>query len=427
MDTIPLSILFALLAVLIVLSGCFSSSETALMTLNRYRMRHLARDGHRGARRAERLLQRPDRLIGIILLGNNFVNIAASSVATLIALRLGGEGTLAAATGLLTLTILIFAEVAPKTLAALRPERIAFPAAAVLGPLLRLLYPLVWLTNGMANGLLRLLGVSPAEGQQSALSREELRTVVNEAGAMIPQRHQSMLLSILDLDQATVEDIMVPRNEVVGIDLNDDWSRIRSQIAESEYTRLPVWEGSIDNIRGILHVRRVLTAMLESELAREHLLEHMRDPYFIPEGTPLHVQMRNFQLGRRRIGLVVDEYGEILGLATLEDILEEIVGEFTTDPAESISDIHPEADGGYLAAGSASVRELKRLLGWELPPDGPKTLNGLILEQLETIPEPGTSLLIDQHPVTVLQTEDNRVKVARLSPRVQGPGPRDRS
>jgi Mg2+/Co2+ transporter CorB len=418
-DTIPLPLLFTILGVLIVLSGCFSSSETALMTLNRYRLRHLARDGHPGARRAEKLLGRPDRLIGIILLGNNFVNIAASSVATLIALRLGGEGTLAAATGLLTLVILIFSEVAPKTLAALRPERIAFPASYILGPLLKLLYPLVWLTNSISNSLLRVLGVQPTEGGQSALSREELRTVVNEAGAMIPQRHQSMLLSILDLDQATVEDIMVPRNEVVGIDLEDDWNRIRSQIAESEYTRLPVYEGSIEKIRGILHVRRVLTAMLDSELTRERLLEHMRDPYFVPEGTHLHVQMRNFQTLRRRIGLVVDEYGEILGLVTLEDILEEIVGEFTTDPAESIRDIHPQPDGSYLAAGSASVRDLKRLVDWELPADGPKTLNGLILEHLETIPEPGTALLIDEHPVTVLQTEENRVKVARLSPRIK--------
>ncbi|MEX0385608.1 HlyC/CorC family transporter [Spiribacter onubensis] len=419
MDSIPLPLLFGILGILIVLSGGFSSSETALMTLNRYRLRHLARAGHRGARRAEKLLQRPDRLIGIILLGNNFVNIAASSIATLIALRLGGEGALAAATGLLTLTILIFAEVAPKTLAALRPERVAFPAAFVLGPLLRLLYPLVWLTNFLANGLLRGLGVSPGEGGQSALSREELRTVVNEAGAMIPQRHQRMLLSILDLDKATVDDIMVPRNEVVGIDLGDDWSRITEQVAGSEYTRLPVFEGGIDNIRGVLHVRRVLTAMLDGELTRERLLEHVRDPYFVPESTPLHRQMLNFQAERRRIGLVVDEYGEFLGLVTLEDILEEIVGEFTTDPAEAVSDIHRQADGSYLAAGSASVRELKRLLDWDLPADGPKTLNGLILEHLETIPESGTSLLIDGHPVTVMQTEENRVKVARLERRVR--------
>lgn len=389
------------------------------MTLNRYRLRHLARDGHRGAMRAERLLKRPDRLIGIILLGNNFVNIAASSVATLIALRLGGEGAIAVATGLLTLTILIFAEVAPKTLAALRPERIAFPAALILAPLLRLLYPLVWLTNTLANTLLRGVGVNPTESGESALSREELRTVVNEAGAMIPQRHQRMLISILDLDQATVDDIMVPRNEVIGIDLNDDWSRIHAQIAESEYTRLPVFEGGIDNIRGVLHVRRVLTAMLGGDLTRERLVEHIREPYFVPEGTRLQVQMLKFQAERRRIGLVVDEYGEFRGLVTLEDILEEIVGEFTTDPAESIRDIHPQADGSYLAEGSASVRELKRLLDWELPADGPKTLNGLILEHLETIPEPGTSLLIDHHPVTVLQTEENRVKVAKLERRVQ--------
>ena len=389
------------------------------MTLNRYRLRHLARDGHRGAMRAERLLKRPDRLIGIILLGNNFVNIAASSVATLIALRLGGEGAIAVATGLLTLTILIFAEVAPKTLAALRPERIAFPAALILAPLLRLLYPLVWLTNTLANTLLRGVGVNPTESGESALSREELRTVVNEAGAMIPQRHQRMLISILDLDQATVDDIMVPRNEVIGIDLNDDWSRIHAQIAESEYTRLPVFEGGIANIRGVLHVRRVLTAMLGGDLTRERLVAHIREPYFVPEGTRLQVQMLKFQAERRRIGLVVDEYGEFRGLVTLEDILEEIVGEFTTDPAESIRDIHPQADGSYLAEGSASVRELKRLLDWELPADGPKTLNGLILEHLETIPEPGTSLLIDHHPVTVLQTEENRVKVAKLERRVQ--------
>ncbi len=419
MNTIPLPALFIILGVLVLLSASFSSSETALMTLNRYRLKHLAGSGHRGARRAERLLQRPDRLIGIILLGNNFVNISASAVATIIALRLGGEGAIAAATGLLTLVILIFAEVAPKTLAALRPERVAFPASYILGPLLKLLYPLVWLTNWLANGLLALLGVRPEEGESSALTREELRTVVNEAGAMIPRRHQRMLLSILDLDRATVDDIMVPRNEVVGIDLNDDWREIAQQISESEYTRLPVFEGAIDNIRGILHVRRMLTAMLDGELTRERLLEHVRDPYFIPEGTPLHVQMINFQSQRRRIGLVVDEYGELLGLATLEDILEEIVGEFTTDPAESVRDIHPQPDGSYLAAGSASTRELKRLLDWELDADGPKTLNGLILEHLETIPEPGTSLLIDGHPVTVLQTEENRVKVARLDNRVK--------
>ena len=419
MDAIPLPLLFSILILLIILSGCFSSSETALMTLNRYRLRHLSRSGHRGARRAERLLQRPDRLIGIILLGNNFVNIAASSVATLIALRLGGEAALAAATGLLTLTILIFAEVAPKTLAALRPERVAFPAALVLGPLLKILYPLVWLTNTLANGLLRLLGVSPTDGPQSALSREELRTVVNEAGAMIPQRHQGMLLSILDLDQATVEDIMIPRNEVAGIDLGDDWERIRQMVIDSEYRRLPVWDGGIDHLRGILPVRRVLAAMLEGELDREQLVAQLQEPYFIPEGTRLHVQMRNFQVQRRRLGLVLDEYGEIVGLATLDDILEEIVGDFTTDPAELISDIQAEDDGTYLAAGSASVRELKRLLDWQLPADGPKTLNGLILEKLETIPEPGTSMLIDQHPVTVLQTEENRVKVARVAPRMR--------
>lgn len=419
MDAIPLSALFGILIGLIVLSACFSSSETGLMMLNRYRLRHLARDGHRGARRAEKLLERPDRLIGIILLGNNFVNITASAVATLIALRLGGEGALAAATGLLTLVILIFAEVAPKTLAALRPERIAFPAAWVLGPLLRVLYPLVWLTNLIANSLLRVFGIKPDQEGHSTLSREELRTVVNEAGAMIPQRHQSMLLSILDLDKATVEDIMIPRNELSAINLEDDWAIIREQIIRSAYTRLPVHEGPIDNIQGVLHVRRSLAAMVTGEMGPEQLRESLMTPYFIPEGTPLHVQMLNFQSAKRRMGLIVDEYGDLTGLVTIDDILEEIVGEFTTDPAENIKDIHPQPDGSFLAVGSASVRELNRLLGWTVPADGPKTLNGLILEYLETIPEPGTSFLIDRHPVTVLQTEENRVKVARLQPPVQ--------
>lgn len=415
MTEVPIGLLAGALVVLVLLSAGFSGSETGLMTLNRYRLRHLAKSGHRGARIAQRLLARPDRLIGLILLGNNFVNIAASSVATLIALRLGGEAYIAAATFLLTFVILIFGEVAPKTVAALYPERIAFPAAYVLTVLMRPLYPLVVAVNALANGLLRLLGVRLKTGAHS-ISREELRSIVNEAGAMIPRRHQKMLVSILDLDQATVEDIMVPRTEIVGIDLDDPVEDIVEQLANTQYTRLPVYHGSIEQVQGVVHVRRLLPLITSGRFTKEELVARLREPYFIPEGTPLHTLLLNFQRNQRRIGLVVDEYGEILGLATVEDILEEIVGEFTTDPAANTKDIQAQDDGSYLVEGSTSVRELNRVLDWQLPTDGPKTLNGVILEQLEAIPEAGVSLKIAGVPVTIIQTKGNKVKIAQVFP-----------
>jgi Mg2+/Co2+ transporter CorB len=415
LSDVPISVLVGALIVLVLLSGGFSGSETGIMTLNRYRLRHLAKSGHRGARIAFGLLKRPDRLIGLILLGNNFVNIAASSVATLIALRLGGEGYIAMSTFLLTFVILIFAEVAPKTLAALYPERVAFPASYVLAVLMRLLYPFVVAVNAIANTLLRALGVNLDAGTHS-ISREELRTIVNEAGAMIPRRHQKMLVNILDLDKATVEDIMVPRADIVGIDLEDSIDDIIEQIANTQYTRLPVYRGSIEQVEGVVHVRRLLPLISSGRFSKEELQTRMVEPYFIPEGTPLNTQLLNFQRNRRRIGLVVDEYGDILGLATLEDILEEIVGEFTTDPSASTKDIQALDDGSYLVEGSTSVRELNRVLGWELPTDGPKTLNGVVLEQLEAIPEAGVSLKIAGVPVTIVQTKGNKVKTAQVFP-----------
>ncbi|MGM0411770.1 MAG: HlyC/CorC family transporter [Pseudomonadota bacterium] len=416
MDSIPTWLLFVSLGLLIVLSGFFSSSETGLISLNRYRLRHLADEGHAGARRADRLLQRPDRLIGVILLGNNFVNILASSVATIIAIRLMGQAGIAVATGLLTLVILIFAEVTPKTLAALHPERIAFPASWVLGPLLRLLYPLVWVVNAISNNLLRLLRVSPESSGDQPLSREELRTVVNEAGAMIPQRHQRMLLSILDLEKVTVEDIMIPRNEMVGVDLDEPWEAILERISRSHHTRLPVYEGGPENIVGILHLRNIAHRLAVGELDPEGLRRLVRDPYFVPEATPLHTQLLNFQRERRRIGLVVDEYGDIRGLVTLEDILEEIVGEFTTDPGETMQEVHPQEDGSFLVEGSAYVRDLNRLMQWELPTDGPKTLNGLILEHMETIPEPGTSFRLAGYPVEIVHVGTSAVRTVKIMP-----------
>ena len=415
MDVIPLWALFGVLVLLLALSGFFSGSETGLMSLNRYRLRHLSRLGHRSARRAARLLERPDQLIGLILLGNNFVNVLASSLVTVIALRIGGEGAIAIGAGILTLVILIFSEVTPKTLAALHPERIAFPASWILGPMLRLLYPVVWLVNGLTNLLLRPLGVSTSGDSDDRLSPEELRTVVLEAGAMIPKRHRAMLLSILDLQEATVEDIMVPRNDVVGLDLDSDLETIRNQLTNSQYTKLLVYRDTVDNAVGFLHLRKVVNLLNQREsLSKDDLERLIREPYFIPENTPLNTQLLNFQQQRRRIGLVVDEYGDLLGLVTLEDILEEIVGEFTTDPSAIQNGIQAQADGSYLVDGSIAIRTLNRALHWSLPIDGPRTLNGLIMECLESIPEPGSSLRIAGHSVEIVKTSGKVVKTARI-------------
>jgi Mg2+/Co2+ transporter CorB len=395
-----------------------------LIALNRYRLRHLARSGHPGARRAQGLLDQPDRLIGLILLGNNFVNILITQLATYIGYRIYGDLGIAIATGALTLLLLIFAEVAPKTLAALHSERIAFPAAYVYVPLLKVAYPLVWTVNLIANALLRLLGVTTGGAPTQALSREELRTVVTEAGSLIPRRHQGMLLSILDLEQATVEDIMLPRNEIVGIDLDEDWDEIMDELTNSIYTRLPVYRGGIDHVLGIVHLRRILPPLLKGELTREGLETAIREAYFIPEGTNLNRLLLNFQREKRRIGLVVDEYGDIQGLVTLEDLLEEIVGEFTTDPGSYSRDIQPQTDGSFVVDGSAHIREIDRALDWDLPTDGPRTINGLILEHMEFIPEPGTSLMINGYPIEIIQTKNNQVKTVRMRPRLASRTPR---
>ena len=416
MNDIPLSVLFGVLVGFILLSAFFSGSETALMTLNRYRLRHLAKARHPGALRASQVLERPDRLIGLLLLGNNFANILASSVATVIGLRLSGEAGIAIAAGLLTLVMLIFGEVAPKTLAALNPERIAFPASLVIVALMRVLSPVVRVVNTLTGWLLKLFGVALDEASTQTLSSEELRTVVNEAGAMIPRRHQKMLLNLLDLEKVTVEDIMVPRNEIVGLDLNDDIATIRDQLTRSQYTRLPVYRESIDNVIGFLHLRYALDMLMRGDFTHDDIVALVREAHYIPENTPLNTQLLNFQREKRRVGLVVNEYGDILGLATLEDILEEIVGEFTTDPSAHIKDVLAQDDGSYLIDGSASLRVLNRRLNWKFPTDGPKTLNGLILEYLESIPEPGTSVLLAGHPVEILQVKDNAVKTARVRP-----------
>jgi len=417
LDDIPLSVLFSALVFLLFLSAFFSGSETALMTLNRYRLKHLADEGHTGAQLAAKLLEKPDRLIGLILLGNNFVNIMASSLATLIALRLGGDGAIAIAAGILTFVVLIFSEVAPKTLAAMHPEKVAFPAAWIYTPLLKVMFPLVWLVNLMANSILKLLGIYQEDSDGQALSREELKTVVNEAGAMIPHKHQRMLLSILDLEKTYVEDIMVPRTQLDGIDIDAPISEILDQLQQSPYTRVLVYEGSIDHVLGFIHSRNILKEALDSDgLTHEELRELIREPYFIPKGTPLNKQLINFQRNRRRWGLVVDEYGDVHGLLTMADLLEEIVGEFATDPSDHIASVHPQDDGSYLVDGTALLRELSRNMQWELPTEGPKTLNGLIVEYLQTLPEAGTSLMIEGYPIDIIQIQDNVVKTARIRP-----------
>jgi len=418
LDSIPLGFLFSLLVFLFFLSAFFSGSETALMSLNRYRLRHLADEGNKAAALAQRLLDKPDRLIGLILLGNNFVNILITQLATIIGLRLYGDAGIAIATGVLTFMLLIFAEVAPKTLAALHSEKVAFPAAIIYTPLLTVTYPLVWAVNLIANNLLRVMGLPVESGSDTALSREELRTVVNEASSLIPGKHRTMLLGILDLEKVTVEDIMVPRNEVNGLDLDDEWEDIVEQITRSPYTRLPVYRGSLDNIIGFLHLRKILHPMLRGELTPETLQQTLREVMYIPEGTSLNRQLLNFQRDRRRIGLVVDEYGDILGLVTMEDLLEEIVGEFTTDPSGYSKHIIPQEDSTWLVDGSTHVREINRTLGWELSTDGPRTLNGIIIEHLEFIPEPGTTLLLEGHPVEVIKTQDNAIQRVRISPRL---------
>ena len=418
MEHPSLGLLFTTLAGLLILAAFFAGSETALMSVNRYRLRHRANEGSRGARLAEALLKRPDRLIGLILFLSTIVNVITPILVGFIALRVGGEFLVAFGALLLAFVLLIFCEVAPKTFGALHPESLALPAAYIYTPLLFLLYPFVWVTNLFANGVLRMFGVSRQVAANS-LSSEELRTVVAEAGAMIPRRHQQMLVSILDLEDATVEDIMVPRNEIVGIDVDDDWDRILEQLRQSQHTRLPVYQGEIDRIIGLLHMKQVVHELARGRLDLDALTAaaQAREPYFVPSGTTLNTQLLNFQRNKRRMAFVVDEYGDIQGLVTIEDILEEIVGEFTTDPATMMhKDVHAEADGSFVASASATIRALNRSMRWNLPTDGPKTLNGLIVEFLETIPEPGTTLKMADYMLEVLQTGDNAIKTVRIRP-----------
>lgn len=414
MNTAPLELLFGLLVLLIILSGFFSSSETAMMSLNRYRLKHLRKQKHSGAINAGKLLDRPDRLIGLILIGNNLVNILASAIATVIAIRLYGDAGIAIATVLLTIVILIFAEITPKTMAAVYPERVAFPASRILRGLLFLLYPAVIFINFITNNILKLANIDPAKGNEEQLSLEELRTIVGEAGTHIPKQHQDMLINILELQEVTVNDIMIPRNEVFGIDLDDSDETILSRLKNSEHTRLPIYRDDINNIESIVHLRNSSQFITEKGLNRKRMLGVAKDPYFVPENTSLHVQLLNFQKEKRRLAVVVDEYGAILGLVTLEDILEEIVGEFTSNYTSAESDIQPADNNSYLIDGTATIRDINKQLSWELPTEGPKTLNGLIMEHLESFPDANVGLEIGEYYVEIMKIGDNIIQQARV-------------
>lgn len=418
MENIPLPFLVAALVACILISGFFSGSETSLMSINRYRLKTRAQKGERSARMAQQLLERPDRLIGLILLLNNIAQALIPMLLLTIAQRLSGnpETAIVVATVGTALLIFIFSESMPKTLGALNPERLALPAAYLYWPIIKLFGWLIDIVNLIGNRTIRLFGVSPEEAAQYSLSTEELRTVVAEAGAMIPQRHQRMLLSILDLEKGTVEDIMVPRNEIVGVDVSLSWEQIRAQIVSTQHTRLPLFSGSIDELVGVIHVRRMMPMLADDTLDTRSLVELAKEPYFIPEGTPLNQQLLNFQNQKRRIGFVVDEYGDIQGLVTLEDILEEVVGEFTSDPATRIKNVYADPDGSYRMSGSVTLRSLNRSLGWKLPTDGPKTVNGLLLEKLENIPQAGRQVEIGGYLFEITETRSNAVKATRVRP-----------
>jgi Mg2+/Co2+ transporter CorB len=422
-DNISLSWLFLALVAMLACSGFFSMSETCMMALNRYRLKHLVREGNRGARLAAQLLDRTDELLAFILAGNTVINAATTILVAEICRRLFGDGeyVLAIATASASLAILIFAEILPKILGAAYAERVALAASYVLTPLIRITRPLMWIINVIVRIILKVLGIRQVGEGAQHLSMEELRTLVLEGGKFIPKKHQSIFLNLFELEDMTVDDTMTPRGQIEHIDLKDDVEDIRNALATAHHTRLVVTEGGLDNVIGILHVRKVLNATRREQIDVEGLRSIMREPYFVPEGTPLLTQLTNFQENQRHMGLVVDEYGEILGLVTMKDILEEIVGEFTSAAIGSASLFHKEPDGSVIADGTCSLRVLNRKAGFAFPLDGPKTINGLLLEQLEDIPESGTSLIVADHPVEIMQVQNRMVKVVRILPTIAAP------
>ncbi|MED5311879.1 MAG: HlyC/CorC family transporter [Pseudomonadota bacterium] len=414
-DEASLGILIFSFLALIVASAYFSSSETGMMSLNKYRMNHLRRGQHAGATRASKLLEKPDKLIGVILIGNNFVNFLAASIASSITILILGEPAPFTTAIVLTLVVLIFAEVTPKTIAALYPERIAYPSSIVLGVLLKVLYPIVWAVNFVSNTLVRTLGFHPqADSSDQQLSQEELRTVVHESESRLPKKRQGMLLNILDLEKVQVDQIMVPRNEVAGLDIEDAMEDVLEQIASAQHTRLPVYRKDIDNIVGVLHMRSAGRLIKTENLNKAAIIQETTEPYFIPDSTPLHTQLFNFQSNKLRLAVVVDEFGAVKGIVTLEDILEEIVGEFTTDLADSNRDIFAQEDGSYLIDGGTSIRDINRTLSWQLDSESANTLNGILMEVLQSIPDASVGVKLDGYYAEILQVKDNVFRTVKM-------------
>ncbi len=417
LDSIPLSSLFITLVICLVLSAYFSGSETGLLSVNKYRLRFLSEQGNKGAQKAEKLLERPDTLLSFILIFNNLVNISASAIATIIGMRLYGDAGVAIATGLLTFVMLVFSEIFPKTVAAMYPEKVGLFSSHILTVLLKIFYPVVWFMNIFTKSLMKIIGLKP-DLQKQVISREELRSIVTEAGEATPdEQHPQMLLSILDMETVTVDDIMVPRNEIGGIDIDDDWKAIMRQLNHAAHNRVVLYKGSLDEqVLGILRVREAFRLLLEkNEFTKETLIRAADEVYFIPEGTPLKTQLANFRTNKERFGLVVDEYGDIKGLVTLEDILEEIVGDFTTSTAPTIDEeVTQQSDGSMIIEGSANLRDLNKMFGWELDTEDARTFNGLILEHLEEIPDEGAVCEIDGLQITILEVADNMIKQAKV-------------
>jgi len=418
LEHISTTTLIITLIVMVVISAYFSGSETGMMTLNRYRLRHMAKQGNRAAKRVEKLLRKPDRLISLVLIGNNLVNILASAIGTIVGMRLYGNAGVAIATGVLTFVVLVFAEVLPKTIAALYPEKVAFPSSVLLGPLQIVMMPLVWLLNTVTRLLMRMVGIKADVVVSGALSKEELRTIVHESRSQMSRRNQDMLLSVLDLEKVSVNDIMVPRNEIVGIDINDDWKSIVRQLTHSPHGRIVLYRESLDDTISMLRVREAYRLMTEKqEFTKEMLLRAADEIYYIPEGTPLSVQLVKFQRNKKKVGLVVDEYGDVQGLLTVEDILEEIVGDFTTSMSPTLAEeVTPQNDGSVIIDGTANVRELNKAFNWQLPEEEARTINGMLLEALEEIPAAGTRVRIAHYDIDILDVQDNMIKQVKVLP-----------
>ena len=413
MNEIPVWLLLSSISILLVLSAFFSSAETGMMALNKYRLKHLIKQNNRSAKRADKLLKRPDRLLGVILIGNNFVNILAAALTTILCLELFGNSGVFIGSVILTIIILIFAEVTPKTFAAKNAESIALPASGILKVLQKVLYPLIWVVNFFSNSLLNLLNVKD-ENKNEDITTEELKSVLENSGEMIPKRYQDMLTSILDLDEILIDEIMTPRNEILGIDIEENFEILMEKIAINQKEIMPIYEQSLDNLKGTIDTNGIKKFLISNKLSIQNFMDFADDVYVALENTPLSNQLFNFQKDNKTSAVVVDEYGDVKGLIDINDILEEIVGELSTDKARDKIDIQEQKDGSYLIDGSAAIREINKKLSWDLPLEGPVTLNGLILEKIQTIPESNVSINLNNYLIETVLIKDNMIKFAKI-------------